>query len=207
MWRAKHTGWGDLISKQRPMATDCVKNTTCLWHDVCCCCHLFVYSGECACMGEEVQLHAFLTLAVDGGKWSASCPGCSTPVERTPVNQLNGRFGGPLTCAVCWELNPSSYLMFVEPCIVIYFYSKTNQVHNISILFYFYLYLHVACWQAATESVWHIPDAVCTVLDSWWWTERSSETHKVLFQNKINLRYCASGWFYCRNPVLQFFIP
>ena len=22
---------------------------------------------------------------------------------------------------------------------------------------------------------------------------------RVLFQNKINLKYCASGWFYCRN--------
>jgi len=29
--------------------------------------------------------------------------------------------------------------------------------------------------------------------------ERPSETCRVLFQNKINLRYCASGWFYCRN--------
>jgi len=45
----------------------------------------------------------------------------------------------------------------------------------------------------------HIPDAVCTVLDSWWWTERPSETCRVLFQNKINLRYCASGWSYYRN--------
>jgi len=27
--------------------------------------------------------------------------------------------------------------MFVRPCIVIYFYSKTNQIHNISNLFYF----------------------------------------------------------------------
>ena len=27
--------------------------------------------------------------------------------------------------------------MFVGPCIVIYFYSKTNQMHNISNLFYF----------------------------------------------------------------------
>jgi len=27
----------------------------------------------------------------------------------------------------------------------------------------------------------------------------ASETCRVLFQNKINLRYCASGWFYCRN--------
>ena len=48
-------------------------------------------------------------------------------------------------------------------------------------------------------SVWHIPHAVCIVLDSWWWTERQSETCRVLFQNKINLRYCASGWFYYRN--------
>ena len=28
-------------------------------------------------------------------------------------------------------------LMFVRPCILIYFYSKTNQMHNISNLFYF----------------------------------------------------------------------
>jgi len=28
-------------------------------------------------------------------------------------------------------------LTFVGPCIVIYFYSKTNQMHNISNLFYF----------------------------------------------------------------------
>ena len=27
--------------------------------------------------------------------------------------------------------------MFVGPCILIYFYSKTNQMHNISNLFYF----------------------------------------------------------------------
>jgi len=44
-----------------------------------------------------------------------------------------------------------------------------------------------------------IPDAVCTVLDSWWWMERPSETCRILFQNKTNLRYCASGWFYYRN--------
>jgi hypothetical protein len=52
--------------------------------------------------------------------------------------------------------------------------------------------------QAATQPVWRVPDAVCTVLDSWWWTERPSETCRV-FQNKINWRYCASGWFYYRN--------
>jgi hypothetical protein len=57
--------------------------------------------------------------------------------------------------------------------------------------------------QAATGPVWHIPDAVCTVLDSWWWMERPFETCRVLFQNKINLRYSASGWFYYRNILLQ----
>jgi len=38
---------------------------------------------------------------------------------------------------------------------------------------------------AATEPAWHLPDAVCTVLDSWWWTDRTSETCRVLFQYKI----------------------
>jgi hypothetical protein len=28
---------------------------------------------------------------------------------------------------------------------------------------------------------------------------RDLQKHVVLFQNKINLRYCASGWFYYRN--------
>jgi len=27
-----------------------------------------------------------------------------------------------------------------------------------------------------------MPIAVCTVLDSWWWTEKLSETCRVLFQ-------------------------
>ena len=38
-------------------------------------------------------------------------------------------------------------------------------------------------------SVWHIPVAVCTVLNSCWWTERPSETCIKSFQNKINLRH------------------
>ena len=35
-----------------------------------------------------------------------------------------------------------------------------------------------ACQQAATEPVWYA--TVCTGLDSWWWTERPSETCRVL---------------------------
>jgi hypothetical protein len=48
------------------------------------------------------------------------------------------------TLNLCRELlhtvglaNKKIYLTFVGPCIVIYFYSKTNQMHNISNLFYF----------------------------------------------------------------------
>jgi len=48
-------------------------------------------------------------------------------------------------------------------------------------------------------SVWHMPVAVCTVLNSWWWTERPSETRTVSFQNKIIWYTGASGWFYYRN--------
>ena len=105
------------------------------------------------------------------------------------------------------------------------FYSKTNQMHNISNLFYFgttlYMFrtispsiirslrlciqhvIQVLWLQAATEPVWQ---SVCTVLDSWWWTERLSETCRLSFQNKINLRYCASGWFYYRN-ILRCTVP
>jgi len=34
----------------------------------------------------------------------------------------------------------------------------------------------------------YLMHAVCTVLDSWWWTESQSETRRVLLQNKINLK-------------------
>ena len=43
-------------------------------------------------------------------------------------------------------------------------------------------------------SVWQMPVAVCAVLNSWWWTERPSETCRVSFQIKINL----IQWCICR---------
>jgi len=42
-------------------------------------------------------------------------------------------------------------LMFVGPCILIHFYSKTNQMHNISILFYFGTTLYM--FQTAPPSI------------------------------------------------------
>ena len=44
--------------------------------------------------------------------------------------------------------------------------------------------------------------AVCTVLNSWWWTERPSETCRVSLQNKIVWCIGASCWLYYRN-ILQ----
>jgi len=40
---------------------------------------------------------------------------------------------------------------------------------------------------------------VCTVLNSWWWTERPSEACRVIFSI---LESCASSWFYYRNTGL-----
>jgi hypothetical protein len=34
--------------------------------------------------GVEIQHHTFLTIALEGGEWSASCPGHFTPRERAP---------------------------------------------------------------------------------------------------------------------------
>jgi hypothetical protein len=42
----------------------------------------------------EIQLHAFLTSALDGGEWSASRPGRFTPRERAPgTHWIGGRVG------------------------------------------------------------------------------------------------------------------
>jgi hypothetical protein len=43
----------------------------------------------------NVQLHAFLTSAFDGGEWSASCPGRFIPRERAPGTHWIGDWVGP----------------------------------------------------------------------------------------------------------------
>jgi hypothetical protein len=45
--------------------------------------------------GVEVELHAFLTSALDVGKWVASRPGRFTPGETAPLYPLDKRLGGP----------------------------------------------------------------------------------------------------------------
>jgi len=45
--------------------------------------------------GVEAWLHTFLTLALDGGEWSGSCPGCFTLQERAPTQSpLHRNLGG-----------------------------------------------------------------------------------------------------------------
>jgi hypothetical protein len=50
--------------------------------------------GE-AYWGVELQLHAFLTSALDGGEWSTSRSGCFTPGERALGTRLIGGWVGP----------------------------------------------------------------------------------------------------------------
>jgi len=63
------------------------------------------------------------------------------------------------------------------------------------------------CWLLARKQSakpeWHIPITVCTLLDSWWWTEVLTETCRVLFQKQIR-EISASSWFYCRNTFRYF---
>jgi hypothetical protein len=42
-----------------------------------------------------------------------------------------------------------------------------------------------SCSKAVCRTVWHIQLLVCTVKNSWWWTEELSETRIVSFQNKF----------------------
>ena len=74
------------------------------------------------------------------------------------------------------------------------FYSKTNQMHQclkfilFGVKFYMFRTVFPTILRSsktvytAAVSVWHMSVAVCTVLNSWWWTERPSETCRVLLQ-------------------------
>jgi hypothetical protein len=42
-----------------------------------------------------------LTLALDGGEWSASCPRHFIPQEKSPWYLLDRRLGGPQSCSGC----------------------------------------------------------------------------------------------------------
>jgi len=41
--------------------------------------------------------------------------------------------------------------------------------------------VHAATASGSSKQAWHIPDAVCTVLSSWWWAEKPPETCRAAF--------------------------
>jgi len=45
--------------------------------------------------GVELQLHAFLNFALDGGEWSASRPGRFTPEEKAPGTRWTAGWVNP----------------------------------------------------------------------------------------------------------------
>jgi len=58
---------------------------------------LFFLLMPCRHRGKaEVQLHSFLTPAVDGSEWLTSCPGHHTPREWAPSTHLKGGWMGPM---------------------------------------------------------------------------------------------------------------
>ena len=134
-------------------------------------------------------------------------------------------------------------LTFIGLCIVIYFRSKTNELHQFLKLILFcsntlnvsvfpsiirslrlciqhQLYVRF-CWLRASEkemehlvpastqsaeSVWHISDAVCTVLDSWWWTKKPSETCSHSFSSLSCDRSKASSKASSPHSAIQSFL-
>jgi hypothetical protein len=56
-------------------------------------------------LGVEVQLHAFLTSALDGGDWSASRPGRFAPTERAPGTHWIGGCVGPRAVLDAVQMN------------------------------------------------------------------------------------------------------
>jgi len=120
----------------------------------------------------------------------------------------------PLPCMLLWTACSQRWTrcswfpaqihtcMYVYMCIL-YFYSKSNQMHNISNLFYFGTTLHVSdslsihhqesktvhtssgmsyrfCGCKQPQNLYDIYLMLYVVLKSWWWTERPSETCSVV---------------------------
>jgi hypothetical protein len=59
--------------------------------------------------GVEVELHPFLTLALDGGAWSASGPGYFTPTERVSDTHWIGGWVYPRASLDAVEKRKISY--------------------------------------------------------------------------------------------------
>ena len=68
-------------------------------------------------------------------------------------------------------------------------HQEFKTVHTATRTCHWYCYL-LASKQVAVP-IWHKPVAMCTILNSWWWTERPSETCRVIL-NWINQQDAAT---------------
>ena len=64
------------------------------------------------------------------------------------------------------------------------------------------------CWQidSCQQICMTYTIAVCTVKNTWWWTEELSETCRVSFQNKF-WEISESSWFIIRKYATKFLLP
>ena len=107
------------------------------------------------------------------------------------------------------DIDKSSFRNFGSYVLHIRCYISDNSVIGRSVVQFFSdpmeLQFHLVPPSKQTAvSVWHMPVAVCTVLNSWWWKERQPETCRVSFQNKfdtlVHLVGLAIGIYYDARP-------
>jgi len=81
--------------------------------------------------GMEVQLHALLISALDGGEWSASRPDHFTHREKAPGIPLDRRLGGPQSrCGRGGEEKNSTVSKAVQNTVLLYSFVKMGTKHN-----------------------------------------------------------------------------
>ena len=113
---------------------------------------------------------------------------------------------GSCQCGICGTVCITEMLVITP---VVNFCNKTNQMHRF-FKFISFWDKHCTCLGGSfrpssglndcTHSNRHMPVAVCTVVKSWWWTERPSETCTVFIPkwNKFE-KTGAPGGFYHRT--------
>ena len=98
-------------------------------------------------------------------------------VKPTRCTNASNSFYFEMTLNMFWTVFPS-----IVRSSRLYMYSNRHLSNR-----YCCLLASIPTSKQTAVSVWHMPLAVCTVLNSRWWTERPPKTCRVSYQNKINL--------------------
>jgi hypothetical protein len=90
-----------------------------------------------------------------------------------------------LVCNLLTNQLHGANIMFMWPCIVTHFFvMKSTRWINFTNLFCLF-YFRTGMWIAVQKPVWHIPLLGVQLINSWWWTDKLSETCRVSWQNKF----------------------